>query len=53
MSNGNKRDYPKIDIYVDGVYAVSTTWSRTCSEAKARYIARNGSTGKVKAVFSK
>lgn len=33
MAYGDKRDYPKIDIYVDGNYRCSTTWSRTCREA--------------------
>lgn len=38
MSNlqyGDKRDYPKIDIFYDGVYNYTTTWSRTCKEAIA------------------
>jgi hypothetical protein len=38
MSNlqyGDKRDYPKIDIYFDGVYNYTTTWSKTCKEAIA------------------
>jgi hypothetical protein len=35
MAYGDKRDYPKIDIYVDGNYRTSTTWSRTCREAVA------------------
>lgn len=31
---GNRRDYPKIDLYYDGDYKATTTWSRTCAEAK-------------------
>ena len=34
---GLKRDYPKIDIFVNGNYVATTTWSRTCKEAKIRY----------------
>jgi len=37
MAYGDKRDFPKIDIYVDGNYVCSTTWSRTCKEAVANY----------------
>ena len=36
---GEKRDYPKIDIYRDGAYVGSTNWSRTLREAKDRYLA--------------
>lgn len=35
---GDKRDYRKIDIYVDGEYKVSTTWASSCKEAKEKYI---------------
>lgn len=35
---GSKRDYPKIDIYVNGKYVASTTWSATCKEARTRYL---------------
>lgn len=42
---GDKRDYPKINIFVahhNGkeryfAYAASTTWSRTCREARQRF----------------
>jgi hypothetical protein len=42
-SYGSKRDYPKIDIYLRHLngqreYHMSTTWSRTCKEAKARFL---------------
>ena len=39
MSYGDKRDYPKIDIYVSGEYTCTTTWARTLKEAKERYVA--------------
>lgn len=45
MNYGDKRDYPKINIFVrhhNGkesyfAYAASTTWAKTCKEAKERY----------------
>lgn len=37
-SYGNKRDYRKIDIYVNGSYVCSTTWAKSCREAVAKYI---------------
>lgn len=55
MNYGDKRDYPKIDIYVHGKYACSTTWARTCKEAVDRYMASKGfiSLNKIEAVKSK
>lgn len=46
MSYGNKRDYHKIDLWLkrpDGTceYLCSTTWARTCREAKAHYLDSN------------
>ena len=41
MKYGDKRDYKKIDIYVEGVYKCSTTWSRTCADAIDRYYDRH------------
>lgn len=32
---------PKIDVYVGGVYKGSTNWSRTCKEAKKKYLDKN------------
>lgn len=32
------KQYRKIDIYVNGKYDCSTTWSKTCKEARARYL---------------
>ena len=44
---GVKRNYRKIDIFhrADGsgwIYVGSTTWSRTCREAKDRFLAATG-----------
>ena len=41
---GDKRDYPKIDLYVknlrlgEWLYVGSTTWARGCREAKKKYV---------------
>jgi len=35
--NLGKRDYPKVDIFVNGVYKASTTWSRTLEIARLAY----------------
>jgi len=40
-SNGDKKDYKKIDIYVDGKYKSSTNWAKSCAEAKTRYLEKN------------
>ncbi len=40
---GDKRDYPKIELYTmspstgEWQYAGTTTWSRTCKEAAQRF----------------
>lgn len=34
---GDKKDYPKIDIYVGGHYLCSTTLSKTCKEAVEQF----------------
>jgi hypothetical protein len=44
MKYGDKRDYPKIDIYVDGKYVGSTTWSNSCREAKEKYLSHRSFT---------
>ena len=49
---GDKRDYKKIDIYVDGKYEVSTTWAKNCKEAIEKYKAENPDDKDVKAFFS-
>ena len=38
MKYGEKRDYRKIDIFLNGEYQCSTTWARTLKEAKKRFI---------------
>ena len=55
---GTHRDYPKIHIYVGGHgvwnYVASTTWARTCKEARATYADEKGlCLGNVKASFAK
>lgn len=55
MKYGDKRDYKKIDIYYKGEYKGSTTWSKTCKQAKEIYCETWEITDKenVKARFSK
>lgn len=36
MEYGNKRDYRKIDIYLDGQYKFTTTWARNLKLAKQK-----------------
>ena len=55
---GTYRDYPKIHIYVSAgsiwKYAASTTWARTCKEARVSYADEKGlCLGNVKALFAK
>ena len=48
-----KTDYSKIDIYVNGNYRVSTTWSKTCKAAIASYMAKSSNEGeKITARFN-
>ena len=35
---GGKRDYHKIEIFVDGVYVATTAWAKSLKEAKERFI---------------
>ena len=56
--HGTYRDYPKIHIYVGTGsiwnYVASTTWARTCKEARAIYADKKGlALGNVKALFAK
>jgi hypothetical protein len=37
MAYGDKRDYPKIEIFVDGLYRATTSWAKTCREAVEHY----------------
>ena len=60
MAYGDKRDYPAIELYVrtgKGLwsYSATTTWSRTCKEAKARFLAWHGNLreSEVKARFKR
>ena len=55
---GTYKDYPKIHIYVgvDGTWncVASTTWARTCKEARVIYANEKGlCLGNVKASFAK
>lgn len=38
---GDKRDHKKIDVYVNGEYVGTTSWSLTCAEAKKHYLAQH------------
>jgi hypothetical protein len=38
---GDKRDYPKIELVYGGVYKGTTTWSKTCREAREKFIERH------------
>lgn len=48
-----KRDYRKIDIFLDGKYQCSTNWAESCREAIAMFSKRENIIGKVTAHFSK
>ncbi len=39
---GDKRDFPKIDIYFMGSYQCSTTWARTLKQAKESFMNKSG-----------
>jgi hypothetical protein len=41
LNYGDKRDHKKIDIFVDEKYRSSTTWAKTCKEAKEKFLASN------------
>ena len=55
MTYGDKRDYRIIEIFVNGKYQASTTWAKTCREAKARYLAAHPTIAAetVKTLFAK
>lgn len=38
LKYGEKRDYRKIDLILDGVYVATTTWSKNLREAKSNAI---------------
>lgn len=35
---GDKRDYPKIDLYIGSQYVATTTWSKTLKQAREEFI---------------
>lgn len=35
---GSKRDYRKIEIFINGRYVRTTTWARTLKQAKEKFI---------------
>lgn len=57
LTYGDKRDYRKIDIFINGRYEASTTWARTCKEAVEMFRKSHGnylnSIDKLTAKFSK
>jgi len=38
---GDKRDYRKIDIYLNGKYDSSTNWASSLKQAKEKYLEKN------------
>jgi hypothetical protein len=38
---GDNRDNKKIEIFVNGKYEATTTWAKTCQEAKQKYLEKN------------
>jgi len=60
MQYGDKTNYKKIDIYLKNLkgfyqYECSTNWSKTCKEAKNRFLNKHNylDASQVKANFSK
>ena len=39
---GDKRDYKKIDIYINKKYVCSTNWANTCKKAVKEWTTKNG-----------
>lgn len=37
LQYGDKRNFKKIDIFINGKYECSTNWAKTCKEAIERY----------------
>jgi hypothetical protein len=52
---GDRRDYPKIDLFVNGEYVASTTWASNIKEAIQKYEEKNPGpwAGEVKAQYDK
>lgn len=42
MNYGDKRDYKPIEIYHNGNYVCTTTWSKTLKQAKEKFIESHG-----------
>lgn len=53
MTYGDKVDFNKINIFVDGQYYCSTTWAKTCKEAISIYRRSHSTMGKVTARYAK
>jgi hypothetical protein len=55
VAYGDKRNFPKIEIFVDGEYKATTTWAKTCKEAKEKFLEQNPniSASQVKCSFKK
>ena len=52
MAYGDRRNYPKIEIFVDNDYFATTTWSKTCRAAKQEFCKRyNIAESRVKCFF--
>ena len=34
---GDKTDYPKIEIFVNGNYVATTTWAKSIKQARQKY----------------
>jgi hypothetical protein len=41
---GDRRDYPKLHIFVNGEYLATTTWAKNKKEAKDNYLEKNPKT---------
>ena len=50
-----KETNKKIDIFVNGIYKCSTNWSKTCKEAKHKFLLKENylDISQVKALFAK
>lgn len=50
LNYGDKRDYRKIDLFYNELYICSTTWAKTCKEAKAVLVGSKDNYGNKKTV---
>ena len=53
LNYGDIRDYRKIDLFYNGFYIYSTTWAKTCKEAKAKLLENKGNYQKLVQLFGK